>query len=182
MARSNTIQSGTQVRFLIIGYGDKLRGDDAVGLRVAEIVASWHLPSVQSLAVPQLTPELVNDIAASDYVIFVDACSRSSGSSTLQLDPIVIGGCSSRTLAVKEKETHCYDPLSLLELTQQLHNRAPQAWFLKVPIESLEVGEELSSTTERGCDRAVRTIEQFISHYGPPVRIEQTQSNSIGNI
>lgn len=170
MARSNTIQSGTQVRFLIIGYGDKLQGDDAVGLRIAEIVKSWHLPSIQSFAVPQLTPELVNNIADSDYVIFVDACSGSSCASNMQLDPIVVGDCSSKTLAAKEKEAHRYDPLSLLELTQQFYNRAPQAWFLQVPIESLEAGEELSSTTERGCDRAVRTIEQFISHYGSPIR------------
>ncbi|MEL7068714.1 MAG: hydrogenase maturation protease [Cyanobacteria bacterium J06581_3] len=169
MTRSSATQSVNQVRFLVIGYGNELQGDDAVGPRVAEIVASWQLTAIKSLSVRQLTSELVNDIADADYVIFVDACSDKSCARTLQLDPVVIGDRSSKTLAAKD--THQCNPLLLLRLTRQLYNRVPQAWCLQVPIESFEFKEELSSTTKRGCDRAVRTIEQFIRNYRQPAWI-----------
>ncbi|MEN8445196.1 MAG: hydrogenase maturation protease [Cyanobacteria bacterium J06555_13] len=171
MTRSSSFQSVNQSRFLIIGYGNELRGDDAVGPRVAEIVANWHLPSIKTISVHQLTPELVNDIALTDYVIFVDACSDSRCARTVQLDPIVVGNHSTRTLAAQD--THTYNPLTLLNLAQQLYERKPQAWFLQVPIESVEFGKELSSTTKRGCDQAVRTIEQFLRTYQKPTQMEQ---------
>ncbi|MEA5463808.1 hydrogenase maturation protease [Leptothoe sp. PORK10 BA2] len=170
MTPPNANKSATQFQFLIIGYGNELRGDDAAGPRVAQIVASWQLPSIKSLAVPQLMPELINDIADTNYVIFVDACSGSSCSSTMQLDPIIIGDHSTKSLVAQE--THRCNPLSLLMLTKQLYDRAPQAWFLKMPVESFDIGKELSSTTKRGCDRAVTTIEQFIRSYRQPVWLQ----------
>lgn len=167
MTGSNVTKSSSQVQFLIIGYGNELRGDDAVGPRIAEIVASWQLPSIKSLAVHQLTPELINDIADTNYVIFVDACSGSSCGRTMQLDPIVISDRSSKSLVARE--THRCNPLSLLMLTKQLYNHVPQAWFLKVPVESFDFGKDLSSTTKRGCDKAITTIEQFVRTYRQPV-------------
>ncbi|MGB7084995.1 MAG: hydrogenase maturation protease [Phormidesmis sp.] len=172
MTRSSSFQSVASSRFLIIGYGNELRGDDAVGPRVADIVANWHLPSVKSISVHQLTPELVNDISATDYVIFVDACSGTSCARTVQLDPIVVGDHSSRTLAAND--THSCNPLALLHLTEQLCSHTPQAWFLQVPIESFGFGKDLSSTTKRGCDQAVRTIEQFLKTYQHPTWLKQT--------
>lgn len=47
MTRSSATQSVNQVRFLVIGYGNELQGDDAVGPRVAEIVASWQLTAIK---------------------------------------------------------------------------------------------------------------------------------------
>lgn len=153
--------------FLIIGYGNELRGDDAVGPFVANTVADWQLPSTRSIAVPHLTEDLVHDIATTDYVIFVSACSDSSCARTIQIDPIEKGSQMFRALAVKD--IHTCNPRSLLDLSQKMYGREPQAWFLQVPIESVAEGEELSSTTQRGGDHAVRTIEQFLKTYRRPV-------------
>ncbi len=38
------------VKSLVVGYGNSLRSDDGIGMRIAEIVASWHLPEVRSLS------------------------------------------------------------------------------------------------------------------------------------
>lgn len=173
MTRSLTPQSVTQSvtqpaaqsRFLIIGYGNELRGDDAIGPKVAEIVASWHLQPVKTIITQQLAPELVNDIAASDYVIFVDACSDQCHARTVQLDPIVVGSHLPRTLPNNSHNCH---PLALLNLAKQLYGQAPQAWFLQVPSESFELGKGISSTAQRGCDQAVRIIEQFWKTYQQP--------------
>ncbi len=58
---------------LIIGYGNEIRGDDAVGPRIAALVNDWKLPAVTALAVHQLPPELAEPIAAAQQVVFVDA-------------------------------------------------------------------------------------------------------------
>jgi hydrogenase maturation protease len=158
-------QPTAQSRFLIIGYGNELHGDDAVGPKVAEIVESWQLKPVKTIITHQLTPELVNDIVATDYVIFVDACSDPSCARTVQLDPMVVGSKLPRTLP---KNTHNCHPLALLNLAKQLYGQAPQAWLLQVPSESFGLGKGLSSTTQRGCDQAVRIIEQFWKTYQQP--------------
>ena len=59
--------------WLVIGYGNELRGDDGAGPSVGRAVASWHLPGVRTLAVHQLTPELAEDLAQTKRVVFVDA-------------------------------------------------------------------------------------------------------------
>ncbi len=167
MVRSLTLQAVAQSHFLIIGYGNSLRGDDAVGPKVAEIVANWNLPSVKTIAAQQLTPELVNDIAAADYVIFVEA--GSGHARTVQLDPIVVGSRSSRALSANiSAEPLSCQPLTLLNLAKQLYSQTPQAWRLQVPTESFDTGKSFSSITQKGCDQAVRTIEQFWKAYQQP--------------
>ena len=153
-------------RFLIIGHGNKLRGDDAVGPMVADTVASWRLPSTEAMSVHQLTEDLASHIAATDYVIFVSACSGSSCARTVQLDPIVEGTKIFETLTVKD--IHRSNALSLLDLAQQIYGHRPQAWFLQVPIASFDCEGELSSITQRGCDQAVRTVEKFMRTYRKP--------------
>lgn len=150
--------------FLIIGYGNELCGDAAVGPWVAMTVADWQLPAVKSVAVPQLIPELTAELAQTNYVMFVDACGHSR-IRTMQIAPIVI--CEqppSRAFAA-----HTYDPLSLLNLTQRLYRRHPQAWLLEIPIESCDLGRNLSSKAHQGCDRALRAIGQFLVTYRRPV-------------
>lgn len=164
MAHSPTLQA-LPSRFLIIGQGSERQSDAAVGARVAEIIAGWHLPLIKSLSVDQLTPELVNDLVATDYVIFVETCGRESCARTVQIDPIVPGGRPSRALQLEDPAC---GPLMLLNLTQQLYGRSPQAWLLQAPTESFDDGEGFSTTAQRGYDRAVRTIEQFLKTYQKP--------------
>ncbi|MEM9164368.1 MAG: hydrogenase maturation protease [Cyanobacteria bacterium P01_F01_bin.4] len=159
----------TQYSFLIIGYGNELRRDDAVGPRVARTVADWHLPSVKSLAVRQLTPELVDAIGQADYVIFVDACG-SSCSQTVQIDPLAVDSSVLRTTSLG---VHSYAPMALLSLTQGLYDHHPQAWLLQISTEGFELGEHLSVTAQEGCDRALRIIEQFLRTYQWPLSLSQ---------
>ena len=142
-----------------------MRGDDAAGLRVAETVAKWQLPAVKSIATHQLAPELVNDLVETDYALFVDACKGDRRTRTVQLNPIVIG---SRTPQALSSQAAPLNPLALLNLTQRLCGYSPQAWLLKVPADSFSGRKGLSSTTQKGCDRAVRTIEQFLRTYQQP--------------
>lgn len=170
MACSPTQQ---HAHFLIIGTGNELWGDDATGPQVADSVADWRLPSVKAISTPQLTAELVNDMAVARYVIFVEAFSDHSQSRTVQLCPLVLDSllpCPSAQKLPEEtaKETHRDHPLALLSLTELMYGRSPQAWWLRVPTERFGKKGVLSKTAERGCDRALTTIAQFLKTYQQP--------------
>lgn len=137
-------------------------GDTAVGPWVAAAVAKWDLPTVKAVAVPQLIPKLTADIAKTNYVIFIDACNQTR-IRTVQITPIVLPELPPPSMACA-----AYEPQALLRLTQELHNRHPQAWLVNIPIESCELGSNLSPKAHKGCDHALRAIEQFLLTYRRP--------------
>ena len=157
-----TIPESSQSRFLIIGYGYELRGDDAVGPKVATAVAEWRLSAVKTLAVHQLTPDLASDVSRADYVIFVNACGGEHCARTVQLEPIVGERVPN---SLPRNTSHSGDPWILLNLASQVYGHSPQAWLLQIPTESFNFGDALSSTAQSGCDLAVRTIEHFLQTY-----------------
>ena len=114
------------------------------------------------MTVSQLNPNLTADIAKANYVIFVDACGQTC-MRTVQITPIVLGEPPPTFMACT-----AYDPQALLRLTQRLYNRHPQGWLVQIPIESCDLGSSLSSKAYKGCDYALRAIEQFLLTYRRP--------------
>ena len=173
-----TPKKSAQYSFLIIGYGNELRGDDGIGAKVAQTVAYWHLPSVKALATHQLVPELSTEIVQADYVIFVDACGEESCARNVQLDPITLGTHDTQPAS---RFSHSHSPnqgqghsqghsqlhnvRGLLQLTEHVYGHVPQAWLLQVPSERFTFGEQLSSIARHGCDQALRVIERFLTNY-----------------
>ncbi len=154
-----------QHSFLIIGYGNELRGDDAVGAQVARAVADWHLPEVKARMVHRIVPELAIEVAKADYVIFVDACDEESCARTVQLDPIVLGGHDIQSASAF---SHTHGARGLLRLTEQLYGYSPQAWLLQVPSEDFALGKQLSDTAQEGCNQVLIIIERFLTNYQVP--------------
>jgi len=155
--------------FLIIGYGNTLRGDDGVGPQVAEAVAGWGLPGVRAIAAHQLIPELADALASAEVAIFVDA----------QLGQTTSMGVSFKPITPDEKcllDTHSGDPRWLLALTKQLYGRAPSAWLVAIPGANFDFGETLSGLARRGMDEALRRIralltsQQNLAYTGQPLR------------
>ncbi|MEO1132463.1 MAG: hypothetical protein AAFX40_07115 [Cyanobacteria bacterium J06639_1] len=147
---------GSPRRIVTIGYGNALRGDDAIGIRIAATVAEWHLPQVRSLAVPQLTPEIVDELHRADLAVFIDACiDREVCPRGVQLTTLY-PSASSRL------GEHASDPRSLLALTRALYGRAPQAWWITVPGANFEVSDRLSLLAERGMARALSCLEVLL--------------------
>ena len=165
MSFTFTSRKVAQYSFLIVGYGNQLRGDDAVGAQVAQAVADWHLPKVKALVVHQLMPELTVEVAKASYVIFVDACGEESCARTVQLDPIVLGDRDTQSASTL---SHTHGARGLLRLTEQLYGHSPQAWLVQVPSERFTFGKPLSDTAQQGCDQAIRVIERFLTNYRVP--------------
>lgn len=133
---------------LLIGYGSELRGDDALGRRLAEAVEGW--PGVRSLSVHQLTPELVAEVASCDRVFFADAQERDG-------EPLLAA------LALPDAAPagwHHATPESLLGLCAALHGRAPEAWILTLPGRDFGLSMELSEPARASLEAGLRLLRE----------------------
>lgn len=113
------------------------------------------------------------------YVIFVEAFCPPSQSRTVQLCPLVLGSRAPLSSPSRSGATQTTDrdhPMALLSLSELLYGRSPLAWWLRVPAESFECSKKLSMTAEQGCDRALRTIGQFLKTYQQPVVVSHAMS------
>ena len=60
---------------VVIGYGNPLRGDDAIGWKAAEALRDVYEDdmAVEVFASHQLNPEMAESVAEAGMVIFIDA-------------------------------------------------------------------------------------------------------------
>jgi hydrogenase maturation protease len=143
--------SGEDLRpILVIGYGSVLRGDDGLGVRVAEVVAAWRWPGVEVHAVHQLTPELAEVVAGARLVVFVDA-RPAAGCTEVRVQDVM-------PAAEGVGFGHTSDPSWLLGLAQALYGWCPQASLVTVPGICFRAGVELSPTAAGALKHAVAVV------------------------
>lgn len=139
---------------LLIGYGNELRGDDAVGPRIVAAVAEWQWPEVKCLSVQQLLPELAEEVSQARAVIFADAVLQTEGQEVC-LVPVTPGNptdCSAHTIT----------PSAILSLAQSVFGQAPPAWWVLVPAGQFNLGEPLSPVAQRGMEAALEQIRGLL--------------------
>jgi len=141
-------------KVLVIGYGNILRGDDAAGVRAAELVAKRY-PEIECICVHQLMPELAEQVAQYNTVVFIDA-------EVNAIKPNV------RTVEFSDgsdqPRTHFLSPKSLLTLSQQLYQRVPTTVYaIGIPATEFEFSEQLSSSTARVVKEIMNLIESIIA-------------------
>jgi hydrogenase maturation protease len=139
--------------FLIIGYGNTLRGDDGAGPHVAEAAAAMNFPGVRVQVCPLLAPELADPISQSRAVIFVDAAVDAPQEVRLV-----------KLLPAESAQiiSHAADPRTLLALARDVFGHAPEAWCLTVPAVKFDFGGEFSTQTQRGVANALKKIEVLL--------------------
>jgi hydrogenase maturation protease len=141
-----------ETKFLVIGYGNTLRGDDGIGPRVVEAIENLHLPRVRTLACPMLTPELADPIARAEKVIFVDAAVDA---------PREVQWRKLEPKETSQLMAHAADPRTMLALSRDVFGRVPEAWWLTIPAEDLGFHESFSPAVQRGFAEAVEKIQTF---------------------
>lgn len=139
---------------VVIGYGNLLRGDDAVGPVVADVVRGCCLPGVRAFSVPQLTPELAEVLASASLAVFVDAWMAPEGASTevLPVEPA----------PEPEPLGHTSDPGVVLALTRAVYGVCPPAWIVRIPAVSFQLGKALSPCASRGGAAALVEVLRLI--------------------
>lgn len=122
---------------LIIGYGNPLRTDDAIGQRIAHLMAQrFNSAAVEVQTVYQLTPELVEPIRRANLVIFIDA--RVGDTPAVMFQETVEPETGTGAF------THHVSPGALLGAAQALYGAQPKGILLSIVGASFDFGGELS--------------------------------------
>lgn len=127
---------------LIIGYGNPLRSDDAIGQRIAQMMKErLNDENLQVMTAYQLTPELVDPIRQAQIVIFIDArVGQMPGKIVWEtLQPEKEGGVF----------THHISPAALLTAAQELYGARPKGILISIVGAVFDYGNELSPQLHR---------------------------------
>ncbi len=122
---------------LIIGYGNPLRSDDAIGQYVAQAMQQrLRHTRLQVHTTYQLTPELVSLISSAQLVIFIDALMGGIPGEILysQVSPAWNSGSL----------THHVTPGSLLAASAELYGTTPKGILISIAGAAFNYGCELS--------------------------------------
>ncbi len=152
----------TSARCLILACGNTLRGDDGVG----PWLSAWAEerfeadPAVRVMSRHQWTPDLAQDVAEAESIIFVD-CSIDSAPGEVRVTPVVAAP-SGPVLA-----SHHVGAPELLALGQELYDSLPlTALMFTVGAGSIELGETFSKSVidalPEACDRLETTVRNLL--------------------
>lgn len=133
-----------RTRCLILAAGNTLRSDDGVGPYLAEWAADHFddRDGVRVLSRQQWTPELAEDVAQADAVVFVDS-SAESAPGAVQL-AVVEAAASTAGIA-----THHLSAEQLLGLCLELYPSMPShAFLLTIGMGSTEMGSTFSGAMQ----------------------------------
>lgn len=131
---------------LIIGYGNPLRSDDALGQMLAEALGG--------IAVAQLNPELAENIAHADLVIFIDAC---YGETAGEID-------YARLRPNKDAPiSHYSSPSALLSAAQALYGNVPPAYLISITGASFDYGDRLSPQIKQQLPSIIEKLRALIT-------------------
>jgi hydrogenase maturation protease len=149
------------IRTLIIGYGNPLRGDDAIGHYAAErlndVLAGMP---VDVETCHQLTPELAERVGSYDRVIFVDASVGDVPGivRTMRIDPSTI-----ETHPI----SHHFAPEAVICCCEQLYGDAPDAWLVTMTSNSFGYMEDLSEPVRTGMADLIDAIITIVKKEVP---------------
>lgn len=156
--------------FLLIPYGNPSRRDDGVAFHIArrlldrlgleaqdvEEVATYDVQGgLTILGVHQLAPELAQDLAEVDVVVFIDA--HVPGTAWDEVHWEEIQGELRPSMV-----THHLKPESVLALCHALYQRAPKAYVLSVLGTDFDFGGELSLQAQALVEPAVERLLALI--------------------
>jgi hydrogenase maturation protease len=143
---------------LLLACGNSLRQDDGVGLRIAEAAGKLFPASrLRIVAAQQFTPEMAADLAATELVIFVDACAADEPGA-IRVVSVAAGN--------ESLETHRLDPPALLAMAQSLCGHAPaRAFALTIGARCFGYGEEISGPLRQAVPRALRLLTNLVTAF-----------------
>jgi hydrogenase maturation protease len=155
-------RSAANRRSLIVGFGNSLRGDDAIGEIAAQAFrGEAAIDGADVVICLQLTPELAEHLAAVDLVVFIDAAAGIQPGS-IAITPLRGAPALSTGLG------HHLNPEGLLFLSSSLYGRSPDAFLVAVGAGSLELGEGLSEPVAAALPAVITAVRQLVLQQPAP--------------
>jgi hydrogenase maturation protease len=141
-------------RTLVIGIGNTIRGDDGVGIRVAEQLAERYT-GFDVLCVHQLSPEHAETLAQYDRVVIVDA---SVATNVVRVTPLHAAA------GTRLPRTHDVSPAGILALAATLYQTTPSETVLvEVPASACDFSEQLSSPTAALVQETIDVVAHYVT-------------------
>ena len=140
-------------KILVIGYGNRLRGDDGAGILAAELIASRH-PDIDCMTVHGLSPELAETISGYTDVFFLDAAVDlpAPAVTSIAIPQAPAGGGS-----------HASSPQEVLALCDALYATHPaRAILVRIPMQSSDFSEQCTPFTQQGIAESVGLVEGLL--------------------
>ena len=147
-----------KARCLILACGNTLRGDDGIGPWLADWAEERFKDEagVRVISRQQWTPDLVEEIAAAETVLFVDCTVAAAPGSVhvVEVQPAAAGG----------RDTHHQGAAELLSVARALFDSLPRtSRLLTVGAGSIEVGEKFSQPVLDAIPLACAELEETVA-------------------
>ncbi|MDR3678090.1 MAG: hydrogenase maturation protease [Acidobacteriota bacterium] len=141
---------------LIIGYGNPLRSDDALGWHASRLLSQALTgEGVEVITCHQLTPELAERLSQCRRAVFIDADAEGK--------PGDIHRRSVRPQTPTSSSfTHTCTPSGLLASAQQLYGHRPRAIAITVTAQTFEFGETLSPVVSAALPKVVELVCEWV--------------------
>jgi len=146
---------------LIIGYGNPLCGDDGIGVIAAErlehMLIDAQIP-VQVITAHQLLPEMVIELAAADFVLFIDAAvGETPGEicfAPIEAKPpgVYVG--------------HTLTPATLIGLAQTVYGTSPAAVLVTITGGQFDLGAPLSAPVSDALPNVIQRCASLFTGEG----------------
>jgi len=146
------------MKILIYGFGNPGRGDDGLGVRVAQAIeneaASFEGLELRVESNYQLNIEDALAVSGADIAIFCDAARE--GWEPFDFNEIFPSSDIAFT-------THTMAPASVLALCEELYGRRPKAYLLAIRGYEWEITEELSQSAAENLAGTLGFLKGFLA-------------------
>ena len=155
---------------IVIGVGNELRGDDAVGLEVVRRLAASGLPQdvvlVEAGGDPAALVECWGPGAADDAIVVDAACSGAPAGTIRRFDALA----GPLPAGLRAASTHALGVAEAIEIARALR-RLPRSLVVHaIEGERFELGEGLSPSVERAAERLAGWLGAELRSPSGPLR------------
>jgi hydrogenase maturation protease len=143
----------TTPHILVIGIGNSLRGDDAVGHWLADKIAADAHPFVTVQTMHQLHIEVLEQLQQYTHVMVIDAA--------IQNEPVLLTAIDAQDTPA-HTESHQADVVTLMQLHRNLYQQ-PIDWnTLRIAAQQFDMGTPLSTACMQHAQMAYSLWQQWL--------------------
>jgi len=147
------------VKTIILSWGNDFRRDDGAGRHAARALRELELPDTDVVDFNQLAPEHAELLDSADRVIFLDAYPAEPDQGSLLLP---LSDPAAMTLP-RSCFGHAVQPAEIMTLAKTIYGCEPEAWLAAIPGFDFDLGEFLTTGTEKGITRIVQKIVELLT-------------------
>lgn len=143
----------TTPHILVIGIGNSLRGDDAVGHWLADKIKADALPFVTVQTMHQLHIEVLEQLQQYTHVMVIDAA--------IQNEPVLLTAIDAQDTPA-HTESHQADVVTLMQLHRNLYQQPIDWYTLRIAAQQFEMGTAISPACMEHAQTAYALWQQWL--------------------